>query len=98
MLCSPRRCPRLTPELQDNKFELCFGWHLVATTNPVSPTMAEGQVPSTNSVFWFGSWVTVALIGLTIFFDVAGEKLTDLLWEVVPPHMRFWFLRSVPLA
>ena len=41
--------------------------------------MAEGQVPSTNSVFWFGSWVTVALISLTIFFDVAGEKLTELL-------------------
>ena len=41
--------------------------------------MAEEQVPSTNSVFWFGSWVTVALIGLSIFFDVAGEKLTDFL-------------------
>ena len=35
----------------------------------------EEAEPDPNSAFWFGRWVAVALISLTVLFDVVCEKI-----------------------
>ena len=39
----------------------------------------EEEEPDGDSTFWFGTWVTVVLIALSVFYDWLGEKVTSYL-------------------